>query len=195
MRMSDRTNRSTRRRFALRLFTFCSLLLTLFVMAPFSQSRDLPEHQIKAAFLFNFAAFVSWPESLLETADTPLRFCVLGADAMSMTLDQLISGENLDGRPLELIHLDIEPDVRGCHILFLGSEAVNDALLQVGHNPGMLTVGDTEMFIERGGMIALLRQRKRIHPMINLDALDASMLRFSSKLLRLATLVRPGGGK
>ena len=24
--------------------------------------RDLPEHQVKAAFLFNFAAFVKWPD-------------------------------------------------------------------------------------------------------------------------------------
>ncbi|MEN8177823.1 MAG: YfiR family protein [Pseudomonadota bacterium] len=195
MKQPGRQSLLSRRRFATSLLSLCLVSLTFFSSVPTCQGRDLPEHQIKAAFLFNFAAFVSWPEGLFESADTPLRFCTMEADAISRTLEQLISGESLDGRPLELIRLGIKPDITGCHILFLGSEAVYRTLSQVGQSPGMLTVGDTEKFIERGGMIALLRQRKRIHPVINLNALDESTLRLSSKLLRLATRVRPGSGK
>lgn len=152
----------------------------------------MPEYQIQAAFLFNFAAFVSWPDTLFESPVSPLRYCTLGANAVSRILEQLISDEHQDGRSLELLCLDSISDAAGCHILFLGRDAGNDALLPAGWERDILTVGDSEAFVESGGMIALLRQRKRIHPVINMDALDASALRLSSKLLRLATLVRPG---
>ncbi len=82
--------------------------------------------------------------------------------------------------------------VRGCHILFLGAPADIAPVLSAQRVRGALTVGDTEAFLEQGGMIALLRKRKRIHPVVNLDALEVSSLRLSSKLLRLATRVRPG---
>ncbi|MDJ0806136.1 MAG: YfiR family protein [Gammaproteobacteria bacterium] len=170
----------------------CTVLLA---HVPVSPGRDLPEHQIKAAVLFNFAAFVSWPESLFETPLSPLRYCVVGADALHETLNHLISGERLEGRPMELLNLDEESSLDACHILFLGGAADYDKLAVMGLKPGILTVGDSESFIEQGGMIALLRKRKRIHPVINLDALDQSRLRLSSKLLHLATLVRPGSNE
>lgn len=169
------------------------LLLAIVVAAPLSEGRNLPEFQVKAAFLFNFAAFVKWPDGLFETPDTPLRYCTLDAGAVSRTLEQLIAGETLDGRPLELVRLGKGQQVRGCHILFLGAHADTASILSAHREErGALTVGDTEAFLEQGGMIALLRKRKRIHPVVNLDALDVSSLRLSSKLLRLATRVRPG---
>ncbi len=167
------------------------LVLALALAAPVGHARDLPEHQIKAAFLFNFAAFVNWPDSLFATAATPLRYCTLDAEAVSGTLEQLIAGETMDGRPLELLRLGKGQRDQGCHILFLGARA-DTSILSAPGQPEPLTVGDTEAFLERGGMIALVRIRKRIHPVVNLDALEASALRLSSKLLRLATRVRPG---
>ncbi len=168
------------------------LVLAIMVAAPLSEGRNLPEPQVKAAFLFNFAAFVNWPDGLFHTPDTPLRYCTLDADAVSRTLEQLIAGETLDGRPLELVRLEKGQRIRGCHILFLGAQANTVSILSAQRERSTLTVGDTEDFLKQGGMIALLRKRKRIHPVINLDALEVSSLRLSSKLLRLATRVRSG---
>ncbi len=192
MKKSGPLNVSAARRSPGRLAWAC-LALLLGLAAPSGQGRDLPEYQVKAAFLFNFAAFVNWPEERFENAGIPLRYCVLQTDAVSRTLGRLIAGESLDGRPLELVRLDNGQDPAGCHILFSGS---GSGVMSAAEQPlGVLTVGDSEEFLQQGGMIALLRKRNRIHPVINLDALEASPLRLSSKLLRLATRVRAGAGE
>jgi hypothetical protein len=185
-------NRLLRRRLGNYLRSFSLFLLVLLGVVPSGQCRDLPEHQIKAAFLFNFAAFVTWPNSMFESPATPLRFCTQDAKKISDILAQLIVDETLNGRPIALVRLHSAADITDCHILFLGRDASYGALMQAGLDRGTLTVGDTQAFIEGGGMIALLRKRKRIHPVINMDVLEASSLRLSSKLLRLATLVRSG---
>jgi len=154
--------------------------------------RDLPEHQVKAAFLFNFAAFVKWPDEAFPDSATPLRYCVVRQGQVGQTLRRLIDGESLDGRSLELVELSPGQSTTGCHLLFCGADG--QCLDMPGARSGLLLiVGDGDDFLEQGGMVALLRKRNRVHPVINLDALDASSLRLSSKLLRLATRVRPGG--
>lgn len=168
------------------------LALVLAGGTPDAPSRELAEHQVKAGILFNFAAFVSWPRECFANPSSPLRYCVLGADAVGATLEGLLAGETFDGRPLELRILHAPAGLGRCHILFFGAGAGSPAVLDAVPGTTTLTVGETDSFIENGGMIALLRKRKRIHPVINLDALEASRLRLSSKLLRLSTRLRPG---
>jgi predicted DNA binding CopG/RHH family protein len=54
----------------------------------------------------------------------------------------------------------------------------------------VLTVSDLESFETRGGMIALVRKDRRIHPRINIDTVEKSKLKISAKLLNLATVIR-----
>ena len=70
------------------------------------------------------------------------------------------------------------------------NEEVTDIIKAAGNGP-VLTVGDTAGFINSGGMIRFTERGRRIRFEINLAAAERASLRVSSRLLRLADIVRP----
>ena len=69
-------------------------------VASTSQPAEISrEYLIKAAILYNFAKFASWPETAFNNAGAPLRVCVLGDDPFGAALDTL-HGKQVRGRPL-----------------------------------------------------------------------------------------------
>ena len=61
-------------------------------------------------------------------------------------------------------------------------------MLQAQH---ILTVSDTETFIQDGGMIRFITDANKIRFQVNLTATKDAGLTLSSKLLRLAEIVTP----
>jgi len=53
-----------------------------------------------------------------------------------------------------------------------------------------LTVSDLDKFTSLGGCVGLHKEDKRIHFEVNLTALDTAGLKLSSKLLKLARIVK-----
>jgi len=65
-------------------------------------------------------------------------------------------------------------------------------ILSALKDANVLTVGETDQFLEQGGMINLARRDRRIGLEVNLDATRQTQLKISSKLMALATVK---GGK
>lgn len=148
------------------------------------------EYLIKAAILFNFAKFASWPETTFGYPGAPLRICVLGDDPFGPALDSL-HGKQVRNRPLATARIGTLEEAPQCHILFVSSseEANLPAILDyVGKLP-ILTVADIGRFANTGGIIALKEVNNRSRIEINLDAAEQAGLKLSSKLLRLADTV------
>jgi hypothetical protein len=153
-----------------------------------AQAGPSPEYQIKAVFLFNLAQFVEWPARAFAEPGAPLVIGVLGEDPFGSYLDETLHGETVRNRPLVLQRYRRLSEIRVCHVLFI-SRSETDRLEQIfatlrGRN--VLTVGDAEDFITRGGMIRLVTENNKIRIRINADAVRAASLSISSKLLRLA---------
>lgn len=154
-----------------------------------SQAAD--EYQVKAAFLLNFARFTEWPEAVDDNLG-PLVLCIVGDDPFGSILDEIVASETVRGRPLEVRRLSASAvDAEACHVLFIASWTDHglDQLLDRLDSSGVLTVGETEAFARRGGIIALVTEQARIRFVINIDAVDRSPLKLSSKLLTLARIV------
>src|SRR6266511_4381492 len=81
------------------------------------------------------------------------------------------------------------------HILFISrSEGDRPRAILAGlKNRPVLTVSDADGFAERGGMIRFVTDRNRIRLQLNLAATEAAHLTISSKLLRVAEIVRRTG--
>ena len=159
-----------------------------------AQAASVPEYQIKAVFLFNFAQFVEWPAEAFPDSGGPLVIGVLGEDPFGPYLDETVRGETAHGHPIDVRRLERLDEVTGCHILFI-SRGELDRLTEIlatlkGHS--VLTVGDAEDFAARGGMIRFMTDRNRIRLRINLEAARGAGLTLSSKLLRSARIVRTG---
>jgi hypothetical protein len=157
-----------------------------------AQTTASAEYQIKAVFLFNFARFVDWPAKAFPDADSPFVIGVLGDDPFGSYLDETVRGEKVNGHPLTVQRYRRVSEIRACQVLFI-SRSEADRLEQIVaslRGRGILTVGDTDDFAARGGMIRLATEKNKVRMRVNLDAVKAANLAISSKLLRVAEIQR-----
>ncbi|HEY6166822.1 MAG TPA: YfiR family protein [Verrucomicrobiae bacterium] len=172
---------------------FAGLLLANGPVLP-AETSPAPEYQLKAAFLFNFAQFVEWPAQAFPEAQTPLIIGVLGENPFGTYLDDLVRGETVKNRPLVVQRFRRVDEIKTCHVLFIGrpdADRPGQALTSL-KGRSILTVGDTDSFAQRGGMIRFASEKNKIRMKINLEAAKAAGLTISSKLLRSADIVAPG---
>ena len=149
------------------------------------------ESQVKAAFLYNFAKFIEWPSQVFPRRDSGFTICLAG-DPFEGALDKTVEGENLDNRPLVVRRIAPGEDMRGCQIVYVApnTQRLAEIVNAAGAAP-ILTVGETEEFINNGGIIRFTETGHRVHFQINPDAAERVSLKVSSRLLRLADIVRP----
>jgi hypothetical protein len=154
------------------------------------------EYQVKAAFLFNFAKFVKWPENTFAAPTDPMTICVMGRSVLTRALQDIVNGKLVDGRRLAVrpVSLPVSPaNLNGaCQILFIsGSEQQRTpTILAAWKSGGVLTVGETEGFAGQGGVINFTVEDNKVRFEINPGAATAQRLEISSKLLSLARIVR-----
>jgi hypothetical protein len=150
------------------------------------------EYEVKATFLYNFAKFVDWPPQAFSGNGAAFTMCVAG-DPFEGALDRTIQGEVLDGKPLMVRHITGPEDIQGCQIVYVSpSEAATSRdIINAAANAPILTVGETDDFINDGGIVRFVKTGGRIHFQINPDAAQRASLKVSSRLLRLADIVRP----
>lgn len=147
--------------------------------------------RVKAAFLYNFAKFVEWPEEALAEG-APLELCVLADAATEEQIRATVEGKKAQGHPIRARAIEGADEVPGCHIVYVAAAS--------GISPGdlasavagrsVLTVGETEGFSRRGGMIRLLQKGGKLRFAVNPSVAEHAGLGISSKLLRLAQVVR-----
>ncbi len=158
--------------------------------------ETLSEYQVKAAYLFNFLKFVEYPSESFEDPLAPIVIGVVGDDPFGNALPQVVIGKTVQGRDL-VIHLYRDgEDLRGAHILFISASERKrlPMILSSLRGSSVLTVSDTEGFLEAGGMIQFLNENNRVRFAINVDATSRVNLKMSSKLMSLARVVG-GTGK
>jgi len=150
-----------------------------------------PEHEVKAAFLFNFAKFVDWPAAESEDAK-PFRVCLLGDGVFGIELEKTLAGKTLHDRPVRVERVTAPEPAKGCQILFISSsqeKSLPTILASLKGSP-TLTVGEMDRFADRGGMIGFVMENKRVRFDINQGSAQASGLKISSELLKLAKSVK-----
>jgi YfiR/HmsC-like len=170
------------------------LLATLLIAASAASSFGAApnEYSLKAVFLYNFCRFIEWPDSAFAGPNDPLVIGVFGDDPFGPLLDEAVAGETFRGRSIRIEHYRSLREIGRCQLLFVSaseSGRVNEILSAVAGR-SIVTVGESENFIEHGGMIALVADRNRVRLLINPEALRAARLDASSKLLRVAEIAR-----
>ena len=168
------------------------LFLVIFLSAVccWSQNAAPTETQVKAAYLYNFGKFVTWPADRASTPDS-LNICVLGKDPFGAVLDATVAGESVGGRKITVSKISRVEEVTTCSILFISSSEQKrlGAILAAAQRWDALTVSDMPHFAEQGGMIELVTQDGKIRFEVNLGAAQQSNLALSSELLKVATRV------
>jgi hypothetical protein len=155
-------------------------------------AQQLDEYHVKAAFLYNFAKYVDWPTEAFPTPGEPFAICVLGDDPFGRSLDDVIAGRAIVGRPVVVRRISDTRQTGGCHILFVTSSAGKHvvSVLAATKHSGVLTVGETGNSTSEGLIINFTLEGGKVRFEINLVAAADEKLRFNSRLLSLATVVR-----
>ena len=157
-----------------------------------AQSTGPSEYELKAAFLFNFAKFVEWPSSAFANPQSAFLVCVLGPDPFGSALDDALLRHSIQGHAVALLRMKRTVDIVGCQILFVPASERNRLPEVIAKLRGqyVLVIGENEDFASSGGVIQFALEQNHIRFLINTDAADRSGLKFSSKLLALAKIVR-----
>ncbi len=150
------------------------------------------EYEVKAAYLSHFARFVEWPAETFDGDAGPLVIGVLGDDPFEGALEQQIGKLRVSGRDLVIKRGPRLEALGRTQILFISaSESLRlpKILAGVSGHP-VLTVGDTEGFAARGGIVNFTIRNHRVRLEINVERAKAAQLKISSQLLKLATIVQ-----
>lgn len=160
-------------------------------------SGPASEYQLKAVFLFNFVQFVEWPASAHATKDSPIILGIVGQDPFGAALDDIIKGEKVNGRPLEVRRLKADDDLSACHVVFLSRSGKEDAagLVQKLQGRPVLTVGEIEGFAGLGGVMNFVMVDRKVRFEVNPQAAAQQGMKISSKLLQLGRIVEPAPKK
>jgi hypothetical protein len=198
----------------IRAYNLIVFALALFA-APISvqaqdDSAQNREYQVKAAFLYNFVKFVDWPKEKTPDSNEPIIIGIIGNDpfgnAFEPIKDKPVKGTSviikrflgLKGlKESSEKHPQIEA-IRECHLLFIcRSEKQNlTETINLVKDHSVLTVADSEVFLESGGIINFVMEENKVRFEINVTAAKQAKLQIRSQLLRLAKRVaeeKPSG--
>lgn len=151
--------------------------------------------QVKAAFLFNFARYVEWPEVAFASPESAIRICLIGGEGFRQILSAAVAGRTVGDRPVEVAPLGSLDDAARCHLLFFEEDAVAQGASvaeRIG-SQAVFTISDRAGFAADGGIANFILVEQKIRFEINPRAAKRAGLKISSSLLRLAKIVDEDG--
>lgn len=184
----------------LRLLWLAAVSSLLFDAENSSAQQPKPnEYQVKAAYIYNFAKFVSWPAKSPAASNNEFDICVFEKDPFGTVLESTLAGKSLDGKPVVIKRLPGPQATPGCRILFINSAQDHNLreILTAAKDASVLTISDLPDFSKRGGMIQFVLTDNRVRFEINVTSAENAGLVLGSDLLKVAITVRrstqPGG--
>jgi hypothetical protein len=164
-----------------------AITMALVLGAVIGRSAPVSETEVKAAFLFNFAKFVTWPTQAFSSETAPIQLAVFGDEEVTSTLKSLLSDKKAHGRSFEVRRILSAQDAKNFQIVYITSTENRRAsqILEATRKLPVLTVGESEQFLDLGGMINFLFEDSQLRFEINPEPAEKVKLEISSKLLRL----------
>lgn len=156
--------------------------------------ESAPEHDIKAAYLYDFAAYIEWPESSFDETGGPLMIGIFGDHRIAGGLESISAERQVGGRPVRVRRIRPGDPLAGLHMLFVADEQIDalPTLIDEARAQSVVVVTESGGALRRGSVINFLIVDERVRFEISLEAADASGLTVSSRLLAVAERVLPG---
>jgi hypothetical protein len=180
-----------------RLHGSCASLLSIWLAVytspcAWSQADQTVQYPLKLAFIYNVTKFVEWPPQAFESPSTSMVICIVGHDPFPAGAERELRSRTIGGRPIDLRKITARDHTGICHVVFISdAEPKNTASILAGAEASSaLTIGESEGFVERGGVVNLVIHDANVHFEINIGAAERKHLIISSRLLALARIVR-----
>lgn len=150
------------------------------------------EYAIKAAFLYHFSTYVQWPSEQFPPEGEPFVIGLVQNDPFGTALAKIAKTKTVAGHPIEVRVLKGAVGISQCQILFVPKNI--DARKQTGvllaaRGSYVLTVGETDDFIERGGIVQFYLEGNKVRFAFSEEMTKREYFKVSSKLLSLAKII------
>ena len=153
----------------------------------FAANKNIVEdHKLKAIFIFNFINYIKWPDK--DGSKGAKIACIYGDDDVYRNLLKI--SELSKGVMVPEIKFSLEYE--GCDLIYISKEVDNKIkpILSKVYGQPILTVSDSNGFaVDRGG-IGFVKRKSKIIFEINISNLKNANLVASSKLLKLAKVLK-----
>ncbi|KOO14115.1 hypothetical protein AKJ18_14255 [Vibrio xuii] len=145
------------------------------------------DEDLKAVYLFRFALLADWSDTGINSEY--IEYCVTSNSEVAKRLQSIV-----ESKPdLARFHLLLSGhSANTCHILFVEQANVSQLAQLKLQYPHALLVGDGVDFIASGGMIAFIKVRNRIRPLIARNNVHQTGVRLRSQLLEVSELYSGG---
>lgn len=173
----------------LRPFLLLVLAVLLCCGRPCAFAAEEVEYKVKAAFLLNFAKFITWPTTAKPVDSFVL--CIVGDDPFGAALSG-IEAKEVGGKKVQLRYPDASGNELGqCRMVFVSRSEQKQVTRLIGLLEGtpIVSVSDIEGFVDSGGLFEFKDQGGRLTFVINNSKAKKQGISISSSLLNLAVEV------
>ena len=165
-------------------------------MNPAAAANAPTEAELKAVLLYHLTQFVTWPVASTNSS-SEFVIGILGPDPFGPALDAVVKGEKVAGRPIRVVRANRAIDLTESALVYV-SPQVREPLARIFQElkeSPTLTVGESEDFMEAGGMIRFRKTPDRkVRLQVHLTRARGSGFNVSAQLLRVCDVVQ-GGAK
>lgn len=148
------------------------------------------EYEIKAAFLYKFAQYITWPESAFDTPQAPLTVGLAAPRKFITLFRHIVDDKTYNDRPFAVKHLNrvIDEDL---HLVFVARshEHLLPELKALLQNQPTLIVTESELGLDAGAVINFAVQQDQVKFDINMAQAKSRNLHISAQLLSVARRV------
>lgn len=159
-----------------------------FQAASAQESGILLERRVKAAFLYKFLSFLTWPDRAFPQEGAPLVIGVMGAPDIADELGSTVDGRTVQGRTVVAKAMRPGDSLANVHLLFVdaGQHEHLRQLAQSTKDRGSVPVSEIEDALRQGVIINFVTVDNRVRFEVSLDAAAESGITISSRLLSVA---------
>jgi uncharacterized protein DUF4154 len=157
--------------------------------APPNDEPSALERRVKAAFLYKFAAYVTWPQP--TRADSAFTIGVFGDDLLAAELGRVVTGRSVDGRRVLVRRVEEDDALEDLQMLFISRARTSSlpAMVESVQEHSVLTVTEAEGALAMGSVINFVLSGGKVRFEISLGAARRGGLSLSSRLLGVALSV------
>jgi hypothetical protein len=149
---------------------------------------NLPEYNLKAAFLYRFTDYVDWPNT---NESQTFNIGVLGECPIINSLNEITRNKNVKSRPISIKKCEGLSEAMPCQILFipLNTSYSIETVLSKINGRQVLIVTEQPGNASRGAHINFIVVESKLRFEVNLKSVTLSGLKLSSQLLQHAIIV------
>jgi len=150
--------------------------------------RAVSEYEVKAAYVYNFAKFVDWPENAFLLINSPITIGIIGDVEFGNLLEKTVKDRMIQERSIRIQAMKWPADLRGCHIVYVGASEQRrfQQIAESVRNSPVLTITEAEDTSQDKGILNLFIEGGKVQFEVNSARAEQARLKISSKLLRLA---------